>query len=99
MARNVPSAIGMSWYRRESYSRILEIMEDADKLPLAYDQWLKKAEAGESELQRAGHVVVRAVIDPDEFAAWCLARNLKVDAQARMQWASECALRQFKGSH
>jgi hypothetical protein len=99
MARNVPSAIGMSWYCRESYSRILEVMEDADRLPHTYDQWLKSAEAGESKLQRAGHIVVRAVIDPDEFVAWCLARSLKVDAQARMQWAGERALRQIKGSH
>ena len=99
MAGNVPSVIGMSWYSRESYSRILKIMEDADKLPLEFDQWLKKAETGESKLQRAGHIVVRAVIDPDEFVAWCLARSLKVDAQARMQWAGERALRQIKGSH
>ena len=99
MAGNVPSVIGMSWYSRESYSRILEIMEDAGSLPPTYDQWLKKAEAGESKLQRAGHIVVRAVIDPDKFVAWCLARSLKVDAQARMQWAGERALRQIKGSH
>ena len=99
MVGNVPSVVGMSWYSRKSYGRILQIMEDADKLPPAYDQWLKKAEAGESKLQRAGHVVVRAVIDPDEFAAWCLARSLNVDAQARMQWANEAAFREFKGSH
>ncbi len=99
MARSVPSAIGMSWYCREAYSRILEVMEDADRLPRTYDQWLKSAEAGVSKLQRAGHIVVRAVIDPDQFVAWCLARSLKVDAQARMRWANEAAFRELKGSH
>jgi len=99
MAGNVPSAIGMSWYSRESYSRILEVMEDANKLPRTYDQWLKSAETGESKLQRAGHIVIRAIIDPDEFVAWCSARGLKVNAKARTQWASEAAFRALKGSH
>ena len=31
----------MSWYRAEDYRRILEIMEDADKLHSTYDQWLR----------------------------------------------------------
>jgi hypothetical protein len=49
-------AAGISWYRAEDYGRILEIMEDADKLPATFDQWLKTAERGERELKDKGQV-------------------------------------------
>ena len=99
MPKQPVRAVGIGWYYRQDYRRILEIMEDADKLPATYDQWLKSAETGERELKRAGHIVVRAVIEPEEFLAWCRARGLNVDAKARMQWGSEVAHRQVKNTH
>ncbi len=79
--------VALSWYRAEDYDRILEIMEDADKFHSTYDEWLKAAERGERELKGKGHVVIRAMLDPDEFTAWCREKGLKLDAQARTQFA------------
>ena len=31
----------------------------------------------------------RVLLDPDSFSAWCVARGLPLDAQARSQYASE----------
>jgi hypothetical protein len=86
-------------YRAEDYGRILEIMEDADKLHQTYDQWLKAAELGERELKGKGHVVIRAMLDPDEFTAWCLEKGLKLDAEGRKQFASWVASRPVKDTH
>jgi hypothetical protein len=94
-----PAAFGLAWYRREDYSRVLQIMDDVDKLFPTFDQWQKSAERTERELKSAGHIVVRAIIDPDEFVRWCREHGLNVDAQARTSWANEAALRQFRGSH
>jgi hypothetical protein len=99
MARNVPAALGMTWFYRQDYRRILEVMEDADKLPATYDNWLRKAEAAEREMKKRGHTVVRTMINPDEFVTWCRAQGLKTDAEARKQWANEAAYRQLRGSH
>ena len=85
------SVMGIGWYEREDYPRILEIMEDADKLPRTYDEFLKSAETGERNMTSKGHVVVRAIIKPDEFLAYCRRNGLKVDAQARMRFGSEAA--------
>jgi hypothetical protein len=92
-------AIGIGWYSRQNYRRILEVMEDADKLPPKFDQWLRRAEATERELKKAGHIVVRAMIEPEEFLAWCRARGLNVDAKARTQWGNEYAYQQVKNTH
>jgi hypothetical protein len=95
----VPAAVGLAWYRRQDYPRILQVMEDADKLFATYDHWQKSAERTERELKRAGHIVVRAVIDPDEFVVWCRMQGLNVDAKARTRWANEAAVRRLRGSH
>jgi hypothetical protein len=92
---NTISATGIGWYNREDYPRILEIMEDADVLPTTYDTWRQKAEGLERQIKASGAIVVRAVIEPKEFVAWCAARGLKVNAKARTAFGSECAYRKI----
>jgi hypothetical protein len=91
--------MGLSWYLEKDYGRILKIMEDADKLPATYGQWRSSAERGERGLKDKGHIVVRAIIDPEEFAAWCRERALKLDANGRIAFASWVALQQVKNTH
>lgn len=90
------SAFGLGWYEREDYPRILEIMEDAHLLPRTYDAWRKSAETGEREQKRKGVVVIRVVIKAEEFLAWCRARGLNVDKNARMRFGNEAVLRAVK---
>lgn len=99
MTRMPIRAMGLAWYNREDYARILQIMEDADKLPPTYEKWLYSAQKVESQSKRNGTVVVRAIIDPDEFIAYCARHDLKVDAQARMRFASERAAEQVRSTH
>ncbi len=92
-------AVGIPWYRREDYPRILRIMADADKLPPTWDKWFYRAEQFRHRVEKSRQVAVKAYIDPDEFPAWCEARGLNVDAQARMAFANEAAFRQHGGTH
>ena len=57
---------GVSWYRREDYQTILDVIEDAG-LPGTYDAWLKDAESEERDSQGMGRIVVRVMIDPKEL--------------------------------
>jgi hypothetical protein len=88
-------AVGIGWYSREDYPRILEIMKDADKLPRTYDEFLKRYKTAETMAKSQDNIVVRAVIKPEEFLAWCGIRGLNVDAQARMQFGNEIAAREL----
>ncbi|MAM95707.1 hypothetical protein [Parvibaculum sp.] len=92
-------AAGMAWYTRQDYPRILEIMEDAEKLPPTYFAWSKAAERGKRDLERKGHIVITAIIDPDEFPVWCRARGLNIDAKARIQFANETAYAAINKTH
>jgi hypothetical protein len=82
---------GLAWYEERDYPRILQIMEDADRLPVTYARWREKAENHERELRGQGHEVVRAMISPDTFPAWCRSHGKRVDAQARILFANYVA--------
>jgi hypothetical protein len=90
------SAVGMVWYKRQDYKRVLQIMEDADVLPPTYDKWLHAAEKAMEKMKRSGHMVVRAYIDPQTFPAWCVEHGLTPDANARSDFASRAARAQYQ---
>ena len=92
-------AIGISWYNKDDYPRALRVMIDPHILPSTYSAWKKKAEAQESKWKCEGIIVYRAIINPDEFPAWCRARGLNVDAKGRMAFASEFAMHQVGQTH
>jgi hypothetical protein len=79
----------MAWYRAEDYARLRDLMEDADRLPHSYEAWRIAAEQVEGEVTRSGIAVVRVVIAPDEFVAWCNERAVQLDGTARSRFANE----------
>lgn len=81
-------AVGIPWYNRADYPRILEIMEDAEVLPDTFDQWLQRAEKTREQFLRRGAIVVKAQIEPDAFVAWCRANSRHVDADGRTAFAN-----------
>jgi hypothetical protein len=85
------SVVGVPWYSRQNYARILEVMEDAHVLPPTFDKWLYLAEKVLQNAVDKGLVPVKAHIDPEQFVAWCRQRSLHVDAGARSQFAATVA--------
>lgn len=84
-------AVGIPWYRRGDYPRILAIMKDADSLPRTFREWEKAAHEALAFVQREGGTPVRVELRPDAFAAWCALRGLDVDNNARQLFASDPA--------
>lgn len=78
--------IGVSWYKREQYGAIRALMTDGGNLPSTYDAWLQ---AAERLLSRVGSRGMRAVIDADEFRAWCRAQRIRPNSDARRRWADQ----------
>lgn len=91
--------IGIPWYRRDNYRRVLEVMIDRDILPRTFDKWLGLAEKAERRLQKEGHIVLRASLDADEFVKWCRAKGRDPDASARAAWGSEYAMERLGGAN
>jgi len=86
------SKFGVGWYIREDYPRILEVMTDAGKLPRTYEEWLEGVESGERNLKMQGRMVIRVIIRADDFVAWCSARGLECNGEARKRFGNEAVL-------
>jgi hypothetical protein len=89
MAETGKRTIGMPWYSRDDYPGIRSMMVDQHNLAPTYDQWLMAAENNERVAQEAGLHVVRVMIVPEEFAAWCAERNLEPGSSARSRCVQE----------
>ncbi|BEV00100.1 hypothetical protein [Novosphingobium olei] len=91
--------VGLVWYRRADYRRVLEVMLDAENLPRTFDKWQGQAERAETDFKRRGHATVRAYVDPNDFVAWCAATGHQVDAKGRNAWANLAARRHQIGEN
>lgn len=64
------ATVGLVWYRRADYARVLDMMADAAELPETFDAWKRQANKIERKLKREGIVTRHVTIDLDAFALW-----------------------------
>ncbi len=79
--------VAMPWFEPGQYRSARAIMSDADKLPADHDLWAMSANQVAQELERAGLVIVRVLIEPDAFTDWCRERGIPADSKARHAYA------------
>lgn len=95
--QNVPSAVGIGWYRPETYKPCLSIFDDASDLPHTFDEWLALAKKTEAQLKRQGMKVVRVEMDPETFLKWCAAEGYTtIDKHARMAFGNMMAMKSLR---
>lgn len=82
----VKSRIGVAWYRREQWDRLLQIASDRDELEDTYDEWVTMAERRLKELGQHGYMLRKVDIDVEELLSWCNSQNRPVDGAARTEF-------------
>ena len=80
--------VGVAWYRREQWPRLLEVSIDRDELEDRYDDWLEAMPRRLEEVHRAGHRPVKVDVDLDELMAWCERQGREVDSAARAEFVA-----------
>lgn len=82
-------AVGIPWYKRADYPRIVQVMADPELLPETFDKWQFKAEKMEALFRREGRNPIRVPLDPEKFVAWCARYGCDVDAAGRRAFAAD----------
>lgn len=80
--------VGLPWYDPEQYEALRASLADGGKLPPDYERWRIATEQIEREVQRSGVEVIRVLIEPDVFKAWCERAELPPNAAARSRYAA-----------
>ena len=88
--------MGVAWYRREQWQRLLEISLDRDGLEDTYDAWQVTAQKSMRKLSRQGYIVRKIDIDVEELLSWCHSHRRPVDGKARSEFAVVKLRKQFK---
>jgi hypothetical protein len=77
------TVLGVGWYTRKEYERLLELANDRDDLEDTYEEWQATAEKMMVQLSRPGVLPRKVHINVEELAVWCKAHNRPVDGAAR----------------
>jgi hypothetical protein len=81
--------LGIAWYKREEWSRLLEISADRDELEDTYEEWLHNAEIRLHEMAEAGINPTKVYINLDELQKWCIVQGCPLDGSARAVFTAE----------
>ena len=80
--------IGVAWYSREEWGRLLEVSVDRERLEETHGEWLRSARRTLLEMKGQGVRVKKVDVGVDELVQWCRDRNVPVDGEARAKYAS-----------
>jgi hypothetical protein len=78
--------MGVAWYRRDQWDRLLEISSDRSELEDTYDEWKAVAEEHLENLAQHGYKLCKVEIDVEELLIWCNSQNRAVDGDARTEF-------------
>jgi len=87
--KNSAGVVGLAWFRKEDYARLLTIFEDAQDMHDTWEEWEESAKKVEERLKGEQYVVERVNIDPDTFPDWCRRAGIGIVASARSRFAVE----------
>jgi hypothetical protein len=65
-------------FRSEDYQTIKSLLSD-DPFPESFDEWRKATDKQIAELSAGSIVLVKVVVDPQEFVAFCKASGFECD--------------------
>lgn len=89
MSNDLPvAAAPMTWWRPDTYPRLLDICADRKDLFPRFEEWRENAQKHFDELFAQGVPVVKVVIDPEELLAWAKAQGRDIDGKARAEFAT-----------
>ncbi len=93
-----PTTIGIAWYRREEWPKLLAAASDRDDLEDTYDEWLQAARRTLLGLNAQGLAVEKVDIGVDELVSWCQKQQVPLNGATRADYVShKLMLRHTKG--
>jgi hypothetical protein len=80
--------VGVAWYRRQEWQRLLDVSIDREDLESTYDEWFAAMPARIVELEQAGVKAHKIDVPVDELVSWCQQNGRLVNASARADYVA-----------
>lgn len=80
--------VGVAWYRRDDWERLLQVSVDREELEDTYDEWVAAMPARMAEIEQTGIKAHKIDVAVEELIAWCHSNGRVVDGGARADYAA-----------
>lgn len=87
--RSQQMVIAVTWYTEATWAKVKATATDPECFDHSFERWKAAAVAARRNFQRSGVMALECLIDPDDFAAWCVANQQENNATSRGEYASE----------
>ena len=75
--------IGVPWFTREEWEKLLTVADDREDLPDRYEDWLHRTSEQFEFRVAHGHPLVKVHVRVEELVPWCRAERRRINAAAR----------------
>lgn len=81
--------LGIAWYRRDQWQKLLAASVDNEDLEDTFEDWEAGAAKKYQELRLAGKKVEKIEVDIDQLLSWCQQNKLPLTASSRARFVAE----------
>ncbi len=67
----VDADVGLAWYTRDTWHRLVEVADDREALDDTFEDWERTAVSAIHDIESLGRQIRRVPIDIDALIAWC----------------------------
>ena len=78
--------IGLGWYTREQWQRLIEVVGDRSKLNDTFEDWERNALSAVREIESQGRLIRKVMVNVEALMAWCRERGCRMDGAARAEY-------------
>lgn len=80
--------IGVTWYTRDSWQRLVEVADDRDALDDTFEDWERTALSAVQDLEALGRRIRKVPIDIEALVEWCRENHRQIDSAARADFVA-----------
>ena len=85
--------IGVAWYKKDQWNRLLDISEDASELEETFEEWKSNALKKIKSIEKQGAIVEKIPVDTEELLAWCNTFRLSVNSRSRTEYVTKSLMK------
>jgi 2-methylcitrate dehydratase PrpD len=91
MTKHTPDQrlVGLAWFDRKQWNRLIEAAEDRSELDETYEQWQQRALEAVQAIEQQGQQVERVHVETQSLVSWCKEKKLPVNAKSSAQYVTE----------
>ena len=84
-----PLVVGLAWFDRKQWQRLIETVEDRNELDDTYEQWQQSALEAVRMIERQGQQVEKVHVEVESLVYWCKEKGLPVNGKSRAEYVTE----------